>query len=111
MDKVYVVYTNSDCTEGRGYDIPIAVCKIRATAVMVAKGQYVQGMDGPIAEIEVVEVNGKKYLPLSVVPIHQPTKDQEKAQVIYDKQQAAMARLLAAGATKEDITDLLNGKT
>jgi hypothetical protein len=43
---VWVAYTNTDCTEGRGYDVPIAVCAAEATAVRLARKQYVQGSDG-----------------------------------------------------------------
>ena len=43
---VWVTYTNTDCTEGRGHDVPIAVCAAEATA-LVKKG------------ISFVKANGK----------------------------------------------------
>lgn len=49
---VWVAYTNTDCTEGRGYDIPIAVCELEVTARRLARGRHVQGSDGPVRPVD-----------------------------------------------------------
>ena len=46
---VWVAYTNTDCNEGRGHDVPIAVCAAEATALRLARKQYVQGTDARVA--------------------------------------------------------------
>jgi hypothetical protein len=45
---IWVAYTNTDCTEGRGRDVPIAFCAAEATAIRLARKKYVQGSDGPV---------------------------------------------------------------
>lgn len=49
---VWVAYTNTDCTEGRGYDIPIAACELEVTARRLARGRHVQGSDGPVRPVD-----------------------------------------------------------
>lgn len=56
---VWVAYTNTDLSEGRGVDVPIAYCAIEATAKRLALRQYVQGHDGPVRAMEVVRINGE----------------------------------------------------
>jgi len=48
VQKVYVVYVNSDLTEGRGFQYPIAICDNIYTARRLAKKKDVQGSDGSI---------------------------------------------------------------
>ena len=80
---VYVAYTNTDLTEGRGRQVPIAVCEEEVTAIRLAKGQYVQGSDGPVRPVELMKVENDWYLLASAVEIIPPTKqDKEKQQKI-----------------------------
>ena len=53
----WVAYTNTDCTEGRGYDIPIAACELEVTARRLARGRHVQGSDGPVRPVD--QLRGK----------------------------------------------------
>lgn len=103
---VYVAYTNSDCNEGRGYDIPIAVCESEATAIRLAKGRYVQGSNGPVHMVEVIEVDGKFFYPNSAVSVVKPNSEDIKAQVKMDAKTAAIEKALAAGLTEDEISAL-----
>lgn len=58
---VWVAYTNTDCSEGRGHDVSIAVCATEEIARRVARNRYVQGSDGPVLSTELVKVDGKWY--------------------------------------------------
>lgn len=104
MNKfVFVAYTNTDCTEGRGYDIPIAVCESETTAIRMAKGMYIQGSDGPVRKVAVIEVDGKVFYPASAVKLIPPTKEDLAKDVGLEAKRVAIEKARAAGLTEEDI--------
>ena len=70
----WVVYTNSDLTEGRGREFPLAVCELKSTAIRLGKNNYVQGSDCPVRQMELFEHEGKLYVPFSIINVIPPTK-------------------------------------
>ena len=106
---VWVAYTNTDCTEGRGYDKPIAACSIEATAIRLAKGQYVQGSDGPVRPMELVKIDNLWYAPTTAIHIVDPTRTDEQAQKALDAKREAIAKAKAAGLTDDDLKALAKG--
>jgi hypothetical protein len=103
---VWVAYTNTDCTEGRGRDVPIAVCAAEATALRLARKQYVQGSDGPVRTLELVEIDGKWYAPSAAIDVIEPTREDIAAQTAIDAKRAAMKKAKAAGLTDADLLAL-----
>lgn len=104
----YVAYTNTDLTAGQGYQIPAALCAIRATAVRLAKGINVQGSDGPVKEVSLVKVDGMWYAPIgTAVRLEQPLTKDLDAQKEYDKRVAVIEKARAAGLTEEDLASLI----
>lgn len=103
---VYVAYTNTECTEGRGYDVPIAVCALEITAMRLARGKYVQGTDGPVRKLELVNIDGKWYAPSSAIYVIQPTHEDEAAQKQLDAKRAIIEKAKAAGLTDDEIKSL-----
>lgn len=103
---VWVAYTNTDCTEGRGYDVPIAVCAAEATAVRLARKQYVQGSDGPVRPMELVKIDGKWYAPSAAISVVEPTREDIAAQEAVDARREAVAKAKAAGLTDADLLAL-----
>ena len=85
---VYVAYTNTDCSEGRGYDVPIAVCAMEITARRLARHRYVQGSDGPVRKMELVKIDGRWYAPSSAVQVIEPTPEDKAAQKQLDATRA-----------------------
>jgi len=100
---VFVAYTNTDCNEGRGQDIPIAVCAAEATAVRLASRRYVQGSDGPVRKMDLVKIDGKWYVPVEAVHIVEPTREDIANQAARDARRAAIEKAKAAGLTDEDL--------
>lgn len=98
---VWVVYTNTDCTEGRGRLIPIYVCDLEATAVRLAKKRYIQGSDAPVRKQMAVMVNGAWMGP---VEIELPTQDDRSKQIMVDKKQEAIKKAKDAGLTDDEIS-------
>ena len=106
VKPIWVAYTNSDCTEGRGYDVPLAVCEIEATARRLGKGKWVQGLDAPIRHLEMRKIDGEWYVPSCAVRIHAPTKDDAKAEDAAKRRKAAIDRAKACGLTDDEIREL-----
>lgn len=103
---VWVAYTNTDCTEGRGRDVPIAVCATKATALRLARGQYVQGSDGPVRKMELVKIDGKWYAPSAAINVVAPTREDIAAQPALDAKREAVVKAKAAGLTDADLLAL-----
>ena len=103
---VWVAYTNTDCTEGRGYDVPIAVCAAEITAMRLARKQYVQGSDGPVRRVEMLQFDGKWYVPAHAVKVVEPTREDLAAQAVLDASRAAAEKAKDAGLTDEEINAL-----
>jgi hypothetical protein len=103
---VWVAYTNTDLTEGRGHDVPIAVCSAEATALRMAHKQYVQGSDGPVRSMELVKIDGKWYAPSPAINVVEPTREDVAAQAAIDAKRDAVAKAKAAGLTDADLLAL-----
>lgn len=107
--SVYVAYTNTDCTEGRGYDVPIAICEMESTARRLAKKQYVQGSDGPVRRVDLVKIGDKWYAPSAAINIIKPSKDDVAMQARVDARREALEKAKAFGLSDEDIKALVAG--
>jgi hypothetical protein len=103
---VWVAYTNTDCTEGRGHDVPIAVCAAEITALRLGRGGYVQGHDCPVRPMDLVKIDGKWYAPSAAISVIEPTKEDVAAQAALDAKREAMAKAKAAGLTDADLLAL-----
>lgn len=105
----WVAYANTDCTKGRGYDIPIAVCELEVTARRLARGRHVQGSDGPVWPVDLLEINGKWYAPSEAFYVKGPTRDDDKEQARLDAKREALEKARAAGLTDADLAALKEG--
>lgn len=107
IKHVFVAYTNSDLTEGRGFDIPVAVCKLETTAIRLAKKRYVQGSDGPVRQVEMRKIDDQWWIQSSAVHVVQPSKEDTELQSKMDARKLALDKAKAAGLSDEDINALL----
>jgi hypothetical protein len=85
IGNVWIVYANTDLTEGRGACVPVACCAIEATALRLAKGRDVQGHDATVEEVPLltVELETKRvHKKRSYGPVYliQPTVEDRKLQ-------------------------------
>lgn len=103
---IWVAYTNTDCTEGRGHDVPIAVCTSEATARRLALRKYIQGSDGPVRKMEIVMIDGRWYAPREALAIVQPTLEDLASQAMIDAKRDALARAKTAGLSDDDLKAL-----
>jgi hypothetical protein len=104
---VYVAYSNTDCTEGRGSDIPVAVCELEETAKRLAHKRYIQGSDGPVRPAVLRRIGAEWYAPEACYRVISPTKEDRAVQKMIDAKRAALDKAKAAGLSDEDIAALL----
>ena len=97
---VWVVWVNSDLTEGKGYQYPLAVCACEATAKRLAKKQDVQGTDGDVRKDSRFEIDGQWYGRFNLV---NPSREDDAKQALLEKINLVKAKANAAGLTKEEI--------
>jgi uncharacterized protein (DUF2126 family) len=101
--KVWVAWTNTDCTEGRGKEVVEYVCETEATARRLGKQRYIQGTNCPISESIAVKVNNKWLIDGS---IQVATTADVLMQNKLDKHKMVLEKARAAGLTDEDIASL-----
>ena len=106
---VWAAYTNTDCNEGRGCDVPIAVCLSEVTARRLARGRYIQGSDGPVRAVELLEINGGWYAPSTAFSVMSPTREDDKEQARLDAKHEALEKARAAWLTDADLAALKEG--
>ena len=116
---VYVVWTNTDLTEGRGTSFPLHVCEKLSTATRLAKGKSVMGTDCPISESNALRIkftdvqNHFLYDWFTLGRVIPPNKEDaaeeeklEKQRRIQAAKEAAIEKAKAAGLSDEDIEAL-----
>lgn len=101
--KVWVAWTNTDLTEGRGYLIPLHVCESYETAERLGKRGSVQGSNCGITEELAVKINGHWHAPTVIKSESKEDKDRRK---MREDKDAAIARAKAAGLSDSDIAAL-----
>jgi hypothetical protein len=107
--KLYYVYTNTDCTEGRGREVIAHICKYYATAVRLARGIYVQGLDGPIKAVE-VDYDPKTDRYFGEIIVNQGTEKDAKEDQLHNQYDAVLAQAKALGLSDSDIELIKNFK-
>lgn len=111
--KVWVVYTNTDLTEGRGADYPIFTCASESTALRLAKKRGVMGSDARVHESTVVRLSCNRGTYMSDVRITYPDtideiadKELKKSRDKIALKELAIEKAKALGLSEEDIKAL-----
>lgn len=112
---VWIAWTNTDCTEGRGQQVPLAVCEAESTARRMGRRGSVQGSDCEVTEGIAVMVEGRAQW-LAPCRIHSPTREDEKDEKRLEaerqaaqRKREALERAKVAGLSEEDIKALGGG--
>lgn len=87
-------------------DIPIAVCKMKTTAIRLARGRYVQGSNGPVRPMNLIQVDGNWYAPTALVNVIEPSKEDLEAHEAAERRHAVLEKAKSLGLTDEDIATL-----
>jgi hypothetical protein len=106
MSKLYVVFTNTDLTEGRGIQVPVAWSRNKYTAQRLAKGQGVMGSNAEVKSVDTYDVLGVQYIPLACVHVKYPSKQDEDLQKQEEERNNTIAKMKALGVTDEMLQGL-----
>jgi hypothetical protein len=107
VEDGYVAWSNTDLTEGRGHQIPLAVCQKEATAIRMGRKKSVQGSDCRVSKcliFRLVDGGLVHYGPIRFTP---STKGDDEVQAKIDSRNAAMARAKKLGMSDEEIDALV----
>lgn len=106
--KVYVAWVNTDLTEGKGHQVPLAVCELEATAIRLGTHQDVQGTDATVMEdwaFTMPDSPYRWYIPGRVI---QASVEDKKVQELRDAKRIVIAKLREAGITEEELKLISN---
>ena len=103
-EAIWMVMSNSDLTEGRGYPVYLHHCKSQMTARRLSRGKGVQGTDADLIQSAAYQIDGQWYgrIRLEMITTEDANQDRINGQIAAARKKAA-----AAGLTQEDI-DLLS---
>lgn len=109
--QIYVVWTNTDLTEGRGREYIDYHCEKQSTANRLAKKNYVMGTDSRVTTEKMFFVNGRWYAPgPNVIG---PTKEDEIVErqleaerIAAEAKAKALAKARELGLTEADLAAL-----
>jgi len=107
QQEAWVVWVNTDLTEGRGTEQPRFVCRSEGTARRLARGAGVQGTDARVTLEWVIRAKDGGWV--GPVVIIEPTREDEAAELRIGQRRAALRKATAAGLTDEDIAALTGG--
>jgi len=109
--EVFVVWTNTDLTEGRGQEYARNYCELEATANRIAKGNYVMGSDCDVTKETLLVIGDKTYYPGGIIT--KPTEEDKRTEtrlveerVKAEKKAAAILKAKTLGLSEEDILAL-----
>ena len=115
LEDVFVVWTNTDLTEGRGREYPFHVCRLEATAKRYAKGNYVMGTDCIYTKEKAYLIDNNWYVPGGIDAGNDADIKVEKAlaaeRELKIKVDAAIAKAKEAGLNDADIELLKKATT
>lgn len=104
---VYVAWTNTDLTEGRGSSIPLFVTEIPETAYRLGAGKSVMGSPCPVTSEIAIKVKNRWLIPGQIIC---SSREDESLKAKRELREAAIDKAKAAGLSDEDIKVLVGGK-
>lgn len=97
---VWIAWTNTDLTEGRGHRIPYVICDNIITAKRLGKNKAVQGTDCNVTKEKAYLINNKW---VSNVNIQDPSLEDKKKIELYEKEEKIKQKALDLGLTIDEI--------
>jgi len=98
--EIFIVWTNTDLTEGRGYSIPIEYCETRATAQRLAKKRGVQGSDADVRPFQAIMHNNQWCAPFN---LQNATKDDLQTQAKLDERERIARKAIDLGISEAEL--------
>lgn len=108
---IYAVWTNTDLTEGRGREYIDFYCEKEATALRLAKKNYVMGSDSRVTKEKMFYVNGRWYAPGPNITLPTDADNAEEHRIEAERKAKAekervLAKLKDMGITEAELKAL-----
>lgn len=100
---IFIAWTNTDTTEGKGQQIPLAVCWSYFTAKRMGERGGVQGCNSEITEDKAMFIDGKWRVPGRIHNMSTEDSTNDKNMQVH---LAAVQKAKDAGLSDEDISNL-----
>lgn len=100
---VWVAWSNTDLIEGRGLEIPYAVCLSETTALRMGEKKSVQGSNCRVTKEIAVEIEGQARRLYGPTRVHHPSQEDKKHDKRIARKRAAIERAKELGMTAEEI--------
>lgn len=101
---VWVAWSNTDRTEGRGRQYPAHVAASREAAIRLGLNGGVQGSNCEVSQAVAVRINNTWLVPGVIEP---ESAEDAKRRSVREAKEAVMAKAKEAGLTDEDIALLV----
>ena len=112
VKDVYVAFSNTDRTEGRGRQYPLLVTDTLETAERLTCGRYVMGSNCPISQYQAFKIGNWWYAPVDIhfesLEDRERRLHREKKELAKKQLQIVLSRAVELGLTKEEI-EVLQG--
>lgn len=105
VTHVWVAWTNTDRTEGRGWQVPLHVAESPETAARLGHKGSVMGCDCEVTKEIAVRVDGKWLVPGRIAP---ESREDVAAREKREARETAIAKARAAGLSDADIASLVS---
>ena len=107
VQEVWVAWTNTDLTEGRGWQVPHVVCESRSTAVRLGSKGYVMGSDCPVEKALAVRVGNVWLVPGRIIKATDADKALDEKRRIRDE---VLEKARGAGLTDDELKIIGGGR-
>ena len=104
--EAFSVWANSDLTEGRGFELPIAHCWAEATARRFARGRDVQGSDAKVIPFTALKIENRWYGPIR---IEHPTREDDRAEAKLKLWKETVEKAKKCGLSAEELERIIKG--
>lgn len=100
IKDVWVVWSNTDLTEGRGHNYPKYICESFETAKRLGHGRYVQGLNCPVYQGKGYKIYNEWYYLNS---IERESKEDVDLRIKREKKEEVLSKAKNAGLSDEDL--------
>lgn len=100
IKDVWVVWSNTDLTEGRGHYYPKYICESLETAKRLGRGNYVQGTNCPMHQSKGYKINNEWYYLNS---LNRESKEDADLRIKREKKEEVLSKAKEAGLSDEDL--------
>jgi hypothetical protein len=104
---VWVVFSNTDLTEGRGHRYPLYICESPETAARLGRRKYVQGSDCPFEKFPAYKIGGYWYYLNS---FQAENKEDIDLRIKRERKEETLNKAKAAGLSDEDLKYFLENE-